>query len=155
MKLIKELIKIFLIFFGVGAVAALLVIMIVDKNPEITTRYKVITLSGNTFDMDVTVLITDDTAFATRYVKGHLDTTATAQDFDARAVTFTILNGRSPIIWIPNNTPIEIVNHELLHATISIMNWAGVPLNNSTEEVYAYELQHLSNEFYNQIKPIK
>jgi hypothetical protein len=39
-----------------------------------------------------------------------------------------------------------------LHATISIMSWAGIPFNESTEESYAYELQYLTNQFYKQIK---
>ena len=133
----------------------LLVLLIDEKNPEIFAKYQVITLKGTTFDMDVTVLITDDTAFAVKYVRENLDSSAKSEHFNARAVTFVTVDGKPPIIWLPHNTPIEVVNHELLHATIDIMNWAGVPLTDSTEEVYAYELQYLSNEFYNQIKPTK
>jgi len=152
-KELKEFIKLFLIFFGVGAVTVLLVIMIVDKNPDLTTRYQVITLEGDTFDLDVKVLITEDVAFATKYVQENLDSTIKYEDFDARGVTFGTVNGKSPIIWLPDTNDLSIINHELLHATINIMHWADVPLNNDTEEVYTYEMQHLSNEFFKQIKP--
>jgi hypothetical protein len=32
------------------------------------------------------------------------------------------------------------------------MQWAGVEYSDETEEVYAYQLQYLSNQFYNKIK---
>ena len=44
---------------------------------ELTTKYELITLSGDTFDMDVNVLITDDTAFAAKYVRDNLDSAVT------------------------------------------------------------------------------
>jgi hypothetical protein len=31
------------------------------------------------------------------------------------------------------------------------MKWADVPLNDSTEEIYAYQMQYLSNQLDNQI----
>ena len=152
LKELKELIKMFLIFFGVGAVAALLVIMIVDKCPEIITQYQVTTLEGGTFDLDVIVLVTEDTAFALRYVKKHLDSTASSDNFDSRGTTFTSINGGSTIVWLPNTEDKSIVMHELLHATIDIMRRTGVPLTEETEEAYAYELQYLTNQFYKQNK---
>lgn len=155
MRLFKEILLWFLAGFGFIAIIGVIVIEIVDKHPDITTRYNVITLAGSTFDLDVKVLITDDTSFALRYVRENLDSTAKSSDFDARAVTFTTIDGKSPIIWLPHETTVDIVNHELLHATVNIMNWAGVPLTDTTEEVYAYELQYLSNQFYKQIKLTK
>ncbi len=155
MKLIKELIKIFLIFFGVGAVAALLVIMIVDKNPDITTRYKVITLSGDTFDIDVKVLVTEDIAFATKYVRENLDSTVTSADFDARAVSFPTIDGKPPIIWMASTEDQGVIAHEIFHTALNIMYWTGMELNSETEEAFAYEVQHLTNSFYNQINIIQ
>ena len=121
----------------------------------LTTRYQVITLEGDTFDLNVTVLITEDTAFAAKYIRENLDSTATSNDLDARGVTYGTIDGKSPIVWIPNINDVSVVNHELLHATINILNWANVPLNNDTEEVYTYEMQHLTNEFYKQINKTK
>jgi hypothetical protein len=118
---------------------------------ELTTKYELITLSGDTFDMDVKVLITDDTAFAAKYVRDNLDSAVTGADFDCRGVTFPIKDGKSPIIWLPYKSPVAIINHELFHATVEVMTWASVPFNVATEEVYAYELQHLSNQLDNQI----
>jgi hypothetical protein len=118
---------------------------------ELTTKYELITLSGDTFDMDVKVLITDDTAFAAKYVRDNLDSAVTGADFDCRGVTFPIKDGKSPVIWLPYKSPVAIINHELFHATVEVMTWASVPFNVATEEVYAYELQHLSQQLDNQI----
>jgi hypothetical protein len=101
--------------------------------------------------MDVNVLITDDTAFAAKYVRDNLDSAVTAADFDCRGATFPIRDGKPPIIWLPYKSPVSIINHELFHATVEVMNWASVPFNVTTEEVYAYELQHLSQQLDNQI----
>lgn len=138
-----------------GVLGGIFIIYITQVHPEITTKYKIVTLNSGTFDIGVKVIVTNDTAFALRYVRENLDSTASLQEFDARAVTFGTIDGKSPIIWMPYNTPIEVSNHELLHATINIMHWAGVPLNDTTEEVYAYEMQYLSEEFYKQINKIK
>jgi hypothetical protein len=102
------------------------------------------TIPGKTFDLDVVVVIEKDVDKAYQVVRG-IDTTATIDDFDARGVTFT--NGSSIVVWMPKVED-QIVSHELLHATVAIMNWAGVPLTDQTEEVYAYQLQYLTNEFY-------
>ena len=128
------------------------IIKLANTLPDaLTTRYELIILSGDTFDMDVNVLITDDTAFAATYVRENLDSTVTGADFDCRGVTFPIRDGKSPIVWLPYKSPIAIINHELFHATVEVMNWASVPFNITTEEVYAYELQHLSQQLDNQI----
>ena len=128
------------------------IIKLANTLPDaLTTRYELIILSGDTFDMDVNVLITDDTAFAATYVRENLDSTVTGADFDCRGVTFPIRDGKSPIVWLPYKSPIAIINHELFHATVEVMNWASIPLNVATEEVYAYELQHLSQQLDNQI----
>jgi hypothetical protein len=128
------------------------IIKLANTLPDaLTTKYELIILSGDTFDMDVNVLITDDTAFAATYVRENLDSTVTGADFDCRGVTFSIRDGKPPIVWLPYKSPIAIINHELFHATVEVMNWASVPLNITTEEVYAYELQHLSQQLDNQI----
>ena len=108
----------------------LLLLLLSGCSSDIFTRYQVITLTGDTFDLDVTLLITKDTAFAAKYVRENLDSTAKSEDFDARGVTFGTIDGKSPIIWLPNTDDISVINHELLHATINILNWANVPLNN-------------------------
>jgi hypothetical protein len=145
-------IKIDLLIFLVCALACVAVLyFVMSSNTNITTKYEVITLTGDTFDMDVKVLITDDTAFAAKYVRDNLDSAVTGADFDCRGITFPIRDGKPPIIWLPYKSPVAIINHELFHATVEIMTWASVPFNVATEEVYAYELQHLSQQLDNQI----
>ena len=145
-------IKIDLLVFLVCAFACVAILYFaMSDDTNITTKYQLITLSGDTFDMDVNVLITDDTAFAAKYVRDNLDSAVTGADFDCRGVTFPIKDGKSPVIWLPYKSPVAIINHELFHATVEVMNWASVPFNVTTEEVYAYELQHLSQQLDNQI----
>ena len=145
-------IKIDLLVFLVCAFACVAILYFaMSDDTNITTKYQLITLSGDTFDMDVNVLITDDTAFAAKYVRDNLDSAVTAADFDCRGATFPIRDGKPPIIWLPYKSPVSIINHELFHATVEVMTWASVPFNVATEEVYAYELQHLSQQLDNQI----
>ena len=133
----------------------LLLLLLSGCSSDTFTRYQVITLAGDTFDLDVTVLITEDTAFAAKYVRENLDSAVIGADFDCRGITFPIRDGKSPIIWLPYKSPVAIINHELFHATVEVMTWASVPFNVATEEVYAYELQHLSQQLDNQINITK
>ena len=121
-----------------------------ETTADLTTRYQVVPLNGGTFDLDVIALITEDTAFALRYVKKNLDSTASSDNFDSRGTTFTSINGGPTIVWLPNTDDKSIVSHELLHATIDIMRRVGIPLTEDTEESYTYELQYLTNQFYKQ-----
>ena len=109
-------------------------------------------IPGGTFDMDVRVIITKDTAYAAQYIRENLDSSVVGGDLDCRGVTFGVFDGKGPIIWLPTAEDVSINNHELFHATMNIMQWAGVEYSDETEEVYAYQLQYLSNQFYNKIK---
>ena len=150
MKLIK-----WIGFLVVVIMCAIALLFIVERNPDLTTKYKLITLKGETFDLDVTVLITEDVAFATKYVKENLDSTVKFEDFDARAVSFPTDAGRSPIIWMASTEDKGVIAHEIFHTALNIMYWTGMELNSETEEAFAYEVQHLTNSFYNQVNIIK
>lgn len=113
---------------------------------------KVITLSGGTFDIDVTVIVTSDTSIALRYVRENLDPNATSEDFDARAVTFQTIDGKPPIVWLSDTDDMSIINHELMHASIDVLRWAGINFTDDTEEAFAYELQLLTDQFYKRIQ---
>jgi hypothetical protein len=119
------------------------------------SQSKTVYLTGSTFDMDVIVLITEDTAYAAQYVRENLDSTVTSKDFDARAVTFGSQEGKPIIVWLSDAEDEGVVAHELLHATLHIMYWAGVEINPATEEIFAYQLQYLTNQFYNQLNKLQ
>ncbi len=112
---------------------------------------KTLVLNGGTYNTEIDVIITQDPDRAFEFVAEHIDSPITPRDFEASGVTFTDEEGRI-VVWISDANDKGVVNHELLHATFSIMMWAGIPLNESTEESYAYQLQHLTNQFYNKIK---
>jgi hypothetical protein len=138
-----------------GALLTLLLIYLVNKNPQITTQSKTVFITGSTFDMDVIVLVTEDTAYAAQYVRDNLDSSVTGKDFDARAVTFGPVEGRPIIIWLSDAEDKGVVAHEFFHATLYKMYWAGMQLHSETEEAFAYELQYLTNQFYNQVNKIQ
>lgn len=108
-------------------------------------------INGGTFDQDVHVIITEDTAYALSYVRKYLDSSASADDFNSRATTFPTQDGRPTIVWFSNTSDTVIINHELLHVTFDIMKWAGVDFSDNTEEAYAYEMQYLTKEFYEKL----
>ena len=141
--------------FIAGVILCAIVLLLLKNNPDLTTKYKVITLKGDTFDIDVTVLITEDVAFAAKYIKENSDSTINFEDFDARAVSFPINEGRSPIIWMTDANDKGIIAHEIFHTALNVLYWTGMELNSETEEAFAYEVQHLTNSFYNQVNIIK
>ena len=118
--------------------------------------FRIITIEPSTFDMPVLVVITEDISKALKFVKENNDSTAKIEDFEARAITFPINDGKPPVIWIPHmdGSPedISIINHELLHANFSILSWAGVSLSDSSEEAFTYNYQFLTKQFYGKIK---
>jgi len=119
-------------------------------------NFSIITIEASTFDMPVFVIITQDTLKALKFVQENNDTSASITDFEARAVTFPINDGKPPIIWIPHMDwsaeDISIMNHELLHANFSILAWANVPLCDSSEEAYTYNYQFLTKQFYGKVR---
>ena len=123
-----------------------------EKVPQ---SYKTYTIPAGTFDLDVQIIVTEDTAFAVKYINENFDSTIKASDLDARAVTFGTVDGKPPIVWFSDIEDSSVVQHELLHVTIDMMKWAGIELNEHTEEVYTYQLQYLTKQFYNQINQNK
>lgn len=108
-------------------------------------------MDGGTFDVDVYVVISEDTAGVKCFMLDTAGIEISGEDLDARALTFYSYG--SPIVmWFPEYPKPEILNHELMHAVIFIMQWAGVPLDDSSNEVYAYEIQYLTMKFYRYVR---
>jgi hypothetical protein len=150
MRLLK-----YAIAFMLGLTAMIFIAYIVKTNPQITTQSKIVFITGSTFDLDIIVLVTEDTAYAAQYVRDNLDPTVTSKDFDARAVTFGPVEGKPIIIWLSDAEDKGVVAHEFFHATLYKMYWAGMELHSETEEAFAYELQYLTNQFYNQVNKLQ
>ena len=141
-------------FIGISTIV-LLIILDINDHTNLFTKYRTVTISGSTFDMDVTVLVTEDIDYAVKYVRENLDSTVTAKDFDARAVSFPTVDGKEPIIWMATTEDKGVIAHEIFHTALNIMYWTGMELNSETEEAFAYEVQFLTNSFYNQVNIIK
>lgn len=101
--------------------------------------------TGGTFDVNINVIITEDTVKAYQYINKFYK--CTVDDFSSRGITFDTQNGDPIIIWLPNLKDRSVINHELFHATYDVLNWAGIVLSDSIDEVFAYELQYLYKQF--------
>lgn len=131
---------------------------VLDSNLScITTKeFQLFELSGGTFEYDAYVIISNDTDSVVNFVNEHFIVDIyTKEDFRARGLTFSGDSNIS-IIWLPlvPNDPenMAIVNHELFHLTHNMMLWADIPLTDASDETYAYELQHLTKQFYEQAR---
>ena len=109
MRLLK-----YAIAFMLGIIGMIFVAYLVRNNPQITTQSKTVFITGSTFDLDIIVLVTEDTAYAAQYVRENLDPTVTGKDFDARAVTFGPQEGKPIIIWLSDAEDKGVVAHEFL-----------------------------------------
>jgi hypothetical protein len=143
------------IILGVSLVAMIATSIWVADEKVPQTNYKAYTIPAGTFDLEVQIIVTEDTAFAAKYIAKNFDSTIKAPDLDARAVTFGTADGKPPIVWFSDIEDSSIVQHELLHVTIDMMKWAGIELNEHTEEVYTYQLQYLTKQFYKQVNQNK
>lgn len=142
-----------IIGFSIGCIIATAVWT--ADNKSVDPQHKVYKIPAGTFDLDVNIIVTEDTAFATKYITKNFDSSIKASDLDARAVTFGTADGKPPIIWFSDIEDSSVVQHELLHVTIDMMRWAGIDLNEYTEEVYTYQLQYLTKQFYKQVNQNK
>lgn len=117
------------------------------KRPE----YEHLRIDTGTFDIGADIIFTENTRLAAQFVSMNLGETHSPSEFDARGITF-YRYGFSPIVWLPKRPcepdEIAVANHELLHLTIRVLEWADIEMNEYTEEVYTYELQYISKQFY-------
>lgn len=116
---------------------------------------KLFYIEGAVFDIDAYFVI-GPREQAYKIIQDNYDSTVEIGDFDYRGLTFTIENGKPPLVWLPEiDTSTEgrsVAEHELTHLTHTILHWAGVPLCDSTDEVYAYMTQYYVREFYTHIQ---
>jgi hypothetical protein len=143
------------IILGVSLVAMIATSIWVADEKAPQTNYKAYTIPAGTFDLDVQIIVTEDTAFAAKYITTNFDSSLKSPNLDARAVTFGTADGKPPIVWFSDIEDSSVVQHELLHVTIDMMKWAGIELNEHTEEIYTYQLQYLTKQFYKQVNQNK
>jgi hypothetical protein len=120
-------------------------------------RDKTFDMDGGTFPFPIKVVIQEDPNKASKLINQYVEDSISADGFEEVAgYTFMDSEGRPVVIWLfqmsDDPSDVAVANHELLHATLAIMNFSGIPLTGESEEIYGYEMQHLSNQFYKQIK---
>lgn len=123
-----------------------------------TESFSVFKMHGGIFDTEMVVVISQDTLQTIDFVNYMFeDTSISIKDFAVRGVCF-FKEGCAPIMWLPkppvSTEDVSIVNHELFHLTRNVLTWAHVPLDDSSEEVYAFTLQFLTKQFYDNINKL-
>ena len=105
--------------------------------------YREIRISLPVFKSGLIVIITRDTNRAAANVRKWFHGEYDAWDPDSIDGKTISKNGYSgPVIWMreePNNpVRLAVLHHEIVHAVSRIMEKMRVPLNYSSEEIYAY-----------------
>ena len=117
-------------------------------------------MDGGTFPFPIHVVIMDDPEKAANYINPFIEDSINAYEFkEIAGYTFINSDGRPTAIWLSqmSNNPedVAVANHELLHATLAILRFSGIPFEDVSEETYGYQMQHLSQQFYKNLKPNK
>jgi len=159
-KKIIEVVHLILMVLSLAAFLTFTTIYIVDKHKESKDRQylsknEVFQIEANPYDVNVNIIITQDTAKALAYVKAHTDSSFTIKDFrGVEAVTF--MGYGNPTIWFPSLTKstedISKATHELMHVLYFVTSRAGIVLNDETHEAFAYELDYLTLQLFKNIK---
>ena len=112
------------------------------------SKENIFKVDGGTFDIDIYVCVSNDIPKIINLVDSLGDMICDSSYFDTRATTLYAY-GHPIFVWFPEEEmDLVVVNHELVHITCAIMKWAGIPLTNETEEIFAYELQYLTKQIY-------
>jgi hypothetical protein len=111
---------------------------------------KEFTIKDGMYLSDIKVFVTEDTLPVIKYLSRY-DSVYSKGDFLNRSgLTYNLYNGES-IVWISKNEP-DLVVHELFHCSSFILSSVGLVLSDATEEVYAYHIDFLIRQYYNNIK---
>jgi len=142
---------------GLGIIVLLLTIfcMVLIQEENHRTETKIFQIEANPYDVNINIIITQDTTLALKFAKLNTDSTVTIEDFRG-AASVSLTGDGIPTIWFPSLTrstrDIAKANHELMHMLFYITNRAGLSLNESTDEAFAYELDYLTLQLYKHIK---
>lgn len=117
-----------------------------------TQVFKSFKLDSGIFTTDISVIVSSDYIWVSNTLKEAYNIDMPSKDLIA-AEGYTFSTNNSCVIWLDSvtDTPYDKakVAHELFHATAYILSYHGVELDLSSEEVFAYELDYLTEQFYN------
>ncbi len=153
-KKVKLLIISLLIFVQLTLVS--MAGMAQDRNAHLNSNYSkpftAFLITEEIYDCDMWVIITDDTLQAMLFCQEQMEDTAiTLEDFNCRGITF-VAPDKPACMWIPyvprNNEDLATVSHEIFHMAKDIMKHVNIPLDESSEEAWAYLIQDITKQFY-------
>lgn len=109
-------------------------------------------LDSGIFTTDITVIISSDYIWVSNTLRDNYNIEISSNDLVA-AEGYTFSTNNYCVVWLDSvtDTPYDKakISHELFHTTAYILSYHGVKLDQSSEEVFAYELDHLTEQFYN------
>jgi len=141
----------------VNKVILLLSFLLLTCSPaDISTKppqnYKSFKLDSGIFTTDINVIISSNVVLVSKILEDKYDIIISPKDL-LIADGYTFSDQNVCVMWLRDikNTAYDKArtNHELFHITAYILDYHGVKLEESSEEVFAYELDHLTEQFYN------
>lgn len=131
------------VIFMVTMIVATFLYIETYRTPSISPKNKDYTyINGGTFDQNIAVFITNDTALVREY--------SVTMDFNSSACT--VDEDGLIMMWFPSIPDNSLIAHELTHVNQFLLQDAGVTYSENTDEVYAYEMAYLTKEFLKKIK---
>jgi len=124
------------------------------KNGEGTRRkrlpFRHFCLTAGTYDFDIVVVITEDEKRLVKFIREKFGDPNYAEATEKDEASVYYSENHCPILWLryAPKTPREYgaLVHEVFHVVCLIMKWASIPLNEGSEEPYAYLLDYLTTE---------
>ena len=117
-----------------------------------TQVFKSFKLDSGIFTTDISVIVSSDAVLVNKLLIDKYNITIDAKDLLV-ADGYTFSDNNVCVLWLSSvsNTPYDKakISHELFHVTAYILSYHGVKLDLSSEEVFAYELDYLTEQFYN------
>lgn len=120
--------------------------------------YKTFYVDCGTYEFGINFCVTEDLKKASRYINFKLElpseknTRVTEKDFNGILGKVFSIHGYCPIVWIPGfpKTPTEIGTaiHEIFHVVCDCLNWAEIPLAESSEEAYCHLIKYITKKFF-------
>lgn len=101
------------------------------------------------YDFDTEVSIGGNLDSITSYVKKYYNKDVTIEEISSVAGITYFNDSMGCFVW-SRDSNILVLTHELFHANFFTLNRARIELNEQTHEVYAYQLENLLKQFYNE-----
>lgn len=122
------------------------------------TKKKSFIITFEPFGLDILVCLGGSkTEAAAKYFKlvGYQESFEVEDNERSRGVVLSVGKGQPKLLWLHETAWAGTIAHEVFHAVYLVLNEKETPLNDTTEEVYAYSIQWLFNRIVTEVEAYK